>query len=146
MIYYWNMDIYKLYFDTLFRPASICDQIRSLSLSRQNILEGTVFVACLSALLSSVMEKFVFGSTEKVNEIFSNNSIAFLFNPCNFFFEFFLFFSHVYNFWFFTWKFSRKKRDIEEIENLFLDLFCSLGFKLTTFSSRLCGCLPNFSV
>ena len=125
------MDIYKLYFDTLFRPASICDEIRSFSLSRQNILEGTVFVACLSALLSSVMEKFVFGSTEKVNEIFSNNSGIFLFNPfAAFLLELLFIFVLIVTIFNFG-NLSRNKRDIEEVGKLVAWVcFVALSFKL----------------
>ena len=51
------MDIYKLYFDTLLHPASICDKVRALNVTRKNIVEAAVFVACLGALVSAAMEK-----------------------------------------------------------------------------------------
>ena len=112
------MDIYKLYFETLLQPKSICDKIRSFSLSRRNILEGAVLVACLSALLSSAMEKFVFGSTERVNEIFSNSSVTFLFDPfATFFFELLFIFVLILTIFNFG-NLSRNKRDVEEVGKL----------------------------
>ena len=125
------MDIYKLYFETLLQPGSICDKIRSFSLSRKNILEGTIFVACLSAILSSVMEKFVFGSTEKVNEIFSNNSGTFLFNPfATFFFELLFIFVLVFTIFNFG-NIFKNKLDIEEVGKLVVWIcFVALGFKI----------------
>ena len=125
------MDIYKLYFETLIRPGSICDQIRSFSLSRKNILEGTIFVACLSALLSAAMEKFVFGSTERVNEIFSNSSVTFLFDPfATFFFELLFIFVLILTIFNFG-NLSRNKRDVEEVGKLVVWIcFVALGFKI----------------
>ena len=125
------MDIYKLYFETLLQPASICDKIRSLSLSRKNIVEGAVFVACLSAIVSSAMEKFVFRSTEKINEIFSNNSAVFLFNPfATFFFELLFIFVLVFTIFNFG-NISKNKRDIEEVGKLVVWIcFVALGFQV----------------
>ena len=125
------MDIYKLYYDTLIHPASICDKIRSINLSRKNIVEGAVFVACLGAIVSAVMEKFIFGSSEKINEIFSNNSVTLLFNPfATFLFELLFIFVLIFTIFSFG-NISRNKRDIEEIAKLVVWIcFVGLGFKV----------------
>lgn len=125
------MDIYKLYLETLLKPMTICDKIRCFGLSRRKIIEGAVFVACMSALLSSAMEKFVFGSTEKVNEIFSNNSGTFLFSPfATFFFELLFIFVLIITILNFG-NLSRNKRDIEEVGKLVVWIcFVALGFKI----------------
>ncbi len=125
------MDIYKLYIDTLLRPASICDKIRPLNLSRKSIFEGSIFVAALGALVSAAMEKFIFRSSEKVNEMLLNNSVSFFFDPFTiFFFE--LLFIIVLIFTIFSFgNLSRNKIDIEEIGKLVVWIcFVALGFKL----------------
>ena len=125
------MDIYKLYIDTLLRPATICDKIRSFRLTRKNIVEGAIFVACLGALVSSAMEKFIFNSKEKVNEIFTNNSLTFLFNPfATFFFEVLFIFVLIFTIFSFG-RISSNKSDIEEVGKIVVWIcFVSLGFKL----------------
>ncbi len=128
------MDFYKLYFDTLIKPASVADIIRSLKVSKRNIVEASAFVASLGALISVAMEKFIFGSSEKVNEIFSNNSVTFLFNPlATFFFELLFIFVLILTIYSFG-NISKNKIDIEEIGKLVVWIcFVAIGFKLIQF-------------
>ena len=125
------MDIQKLYFDTLLRPASICGKIRDLNLSRINIVEAAVFVACVGTVVGAVMEKFIFGSKEQVSEVFSNNSITFLFNPfATFFFELLFIFVLIITILSFR-NISKNKIDVEEVGKLVVWVcFVALSFKV----------------
>ena len=125
------MDIQKLYFDTLLRPASICGKIRALNLCRKNIVEAAVFVACVSTVLGAVMEKFIFGTKEQVSEVFANNSITFLFNPFStFFFELLFIFVLIITILSFG-SISKNKLDVEEVGKLVVWVcFVALSFKI----------------
>ena len=128
------MDFYKLYFDTLLQPATICHKLRALKVSQRNIFEAAVFVASLGALVSAAMEKFVFGSSEKVNEIFSNNTVTFLFNPfATFFFELLFIFVLILTIFSFG-NISKTKIEVEEIGKLVVWIcFVALSFKFIQF-------------
>jgi SNF family Na+-dependent transporter len=75
------MDNYSLLLNSLYKPSSIYKEISSYRLSKQNIVEGAVLVCCISTLLSVAMGYFIMGSSEQMKELFSNESISFLFSP-----------------------------------------------------------------
>ena len=124
------MDVYKLYIQTLLQPVSVCDRASSFSLSRQNVNEGAVFVASLSALVTVATNKFL-EIPEKMNNLFADNVMLLLYNPFGYFFANLVFlFLLIYTIFSFG-KNSRVKRDFNEIGKIVVWIcFVALGFQV----------------
>ena len=125
------MDIYNLFFNSLVKPSIICDEIRLYKLTRQNIIEGAVFVSCLGTIISFAMGHFIIDSSEQMQELLNSNSITFLFNPfATFLFELLFIVVLIFTILIFG-NLSKNNRDFEEIGKVVVWIcFVSISFKI----------------
>ena len=86
-------------------------------------IRGAVFIAAITSLLNSLLERLFFKSSENASKLLENNSLSFIFNPFSMFaFELIFIITVMASILFFS-NFSNKKIGIEEIGKNVLFLF-----------------------
>ena len=117
------MDFKQLLLISLRRPAELPDILRPIKLKLSSVLEGAIFIAATTALLNSLLERFIFQSSANTSKLLENNSLSFIFNPFSMFaFELIFIITVIASILFFS-NFSNKKVAIEEIGKNVLVLF-----------------------
>ncbi len=117
------MDLKNTLKIALRRPANLPDALSPIKLKLSSLLEGAVFIAAITSLLNSLLERLFFKSSENATKLLENNSLSFIFNPLSMFaFELIFIITVMASILFFS-NFSHKKIDIEEIGKNVLFLF-----------------------
>ena len=105
------------------RPVNLPDALSPIKLKLSSVLEGAVFIAAITSLLNSLLERLFFKSSENASKLLENNSLSFIFNPLSMFaFELIFIITVMASILFFS-NFSNKKIGIEELGKNVLFLF-----------------------
>ena len=105
------------------RPADLPDALSPIKLKLSSVLEGAVFIAAITSLLNSLLERLFFKSSENASKLLENNSLSVIFNPLSMFaFELIFIIAVMGSILFFS-NFSNKKIGIEELGKNVLFLF-----------------------
>ena len=105
------------------RPADLPDALSPIKLKLSSVLEGAVFIAAITSLLNSLLERLFFKSSENASKLLENNSLTFIFKQFSMFaFELIFMITVMTSILFFS-NFSHKKVAIEEIGKNVLFLF-----------------------
>ena len=56
------------------RPADLPDALSPIKLKLSSVLEGAVFIAAITSLLNSLLEKLFFKSAENASKLLENNT------------------------------------------------------------------------
>jgi hypothetical protein len=117
------MDFKHLLIISLRRPAELPDVLSPIKLKLSSVIESAVFIAAITSLLNSLLERLFFKSSENASKLLENNSLSFIFNPFSMFaFELIFIITVMASILFFS-NFSNKKVAIEEIGKNVLFLF-----------------------
>ena len=117
------MDLKQLLIISLRRPAELPDILNPVKLKLNTIVEGALFIAATTALLSSSLDRLIFRSSENASKLLENNSLSFIFNPLSMFaFELIFIVTVIASILFFS-NFSSQKVRIEELGKNVLFLF-----------------------
>ena len=117
------MDLKQLLIISLRRPAELPDILSPVKLKLNTIVEGALFIAATTALLSSSLDRLIFRSSENASKLLENNSLSFIFNPLSMFaFELIFIVTVIASILFFS-NFSSQKVRIEELGKNVLFLF-----------------------
>ena len=117
------MDLKQLLIISLRRPADLPDILSPVKFKLNTIVEGALFIAATTALLSSSLDRLIFRSSENASKLLENNSISFIFNPLSMFaFELIFIVTVIASILFFS-NFSSQKVRIEELGKNVLFLF-----------------------
>ena len=117
------MDLKQLLIISLRRPADLPDILSPVKFKLNTIVEGALFIAATTALLSSSLDRLIFRSSENASKLLENNSISFIFNPLSMFaFELIFIVTVIASILFFS-NFSSQKVRIEELGKNGLFLF-----------------------
>ena len=117
------MDLKQLLIISLRRPAELPDILSPIKFKLNIIVEGALFIAATTALLSSSLDRLIFRSSENASKLLENNSISFIFNPLSMFaFELIFIVTVIASILFFS-NFSSQKVRIEELGKNVLFLF-----------------------
>ena len=105
------------------RPANLPDALSPIKLKLSSVLEGAVFIAAITSLLNSLLERLFFKSSENASKLLRNNSLSFIFNPFSMFaFELIFIITVMASILFFS-NFSNQKVGFEELGKNVLFLF-----------------------
>ena len=117
------MDLKQLLIISLRRPAELPDILSPIKLKLNTVVEGALFIAATTALLSSSLDRLIFRSSENASKLLQNNSLSFIFDPLSMFvFELIFIVTVVASILFFG-NFSSQKVRIEELGKNVLFLF-----------------------
>ena len=117
------MDLKQLLIISLRRPAELPDILSPVKLKLNTVVEGALFIAATTALLSSSLDRLIFRSSENASKLLQNNSLSFIFDPLGMFvFELIFIVTVVASILFFS-NFSSQKVRIEELGKNVLFLF-----------------------
>ena len=117
------MDLKQLLIISLRRPAELPDILSPIKFKLNTIVEGALFIAATTALLSSSLDRLIFRSSENASKLLENNSLSFIFNPLSMFaFELIFIVTVIASILFFS-NFSSQKVRIEELGKNVLFLF-----------------------
>ena len=117
------MDLKQLLIISLRRPAELPDILSPVKLKLNTVVEGALFIAATTALLSSSLDRLIFRSSENASKLLENNSLSFIFDPLSMFvFELIFIVTVVASILFFG-NFSSQKVRIEELGKNVLFLF-----------------------
>ena len=126
------MEFKQLLLLSLRKPADLPDLLSSFKLKLNTIIEGAIFIAAITSLLNSLLDRLIFKSSENASRLLENNSLSFIFNPLSMFaFELIFIITVMLSILFFS-NFSKQKVSIEELgKNVLVLFFVAFVFKFT---------------
>ena len=105
------------------RPADLPDALSPIKLKLSSVIECAVFIAAITSLLNSLLERLFFKSSENASKLLENNSLSVIFNPLSMFaFELIFIIAVMGSILFFS-NFSNQKVSVEELGKNVLCLF-----------------------
>ena len=126
------MNLNQLLMISLRRPAELPGRLSPIKLKLNSVVEGAFFIAAMTSLLNSSLDKLIFKSSENASKLLENNSLSFIFEPLSMFaFELIFIITVMSSILFFS-NFSSQKISLEELGKNVLFLFLvAFIFKLT---------------
>lgn len=109
------MDLNQLFIICLKRPTELPLKLSPIKLKLNTIVEAAIFIAAITSLLNSSVDRLVFKSVENASELLQNNALSVLFNPLSMFaFELIFILTIMISILIFS-NFSSKNISIEEL-------------------------------
>ena len=126
------MELKQLLITSLRRPAELPDLLSSVKLKLNTVFEGAIFIAAITSLLNSSLDRLIFKSSENASKLLENNTLSFIFDPLSMFaFEIIFIATIFFSILFFS-NFSSRKVGVEELGKNVLFLFLvAFIFKFT---------------
>ena len=126
------MDLKQLLIISLRRPTELPNKLSPVKLELNNVVEGAVFIASITSLLNSSLDRLIFKSSENASKLLENSSLSFIFEPLSMFaFELIFIITVMGSILFFS-NFSSQKVSLEELGKNVLFLFLvAFVFKFT---------------
>ena len=126
------MDFKQLLKISLRRPTELPHKLSQIKLELNTVVEGALFIAAITALLNSSLDRLIFKSSENASKLLENSSFSFIFDPLSMFaFELIFIITVMGSILFFS-NFSSQKVSVEELgKNLLFLLMVAFVFKLT---------------
>ena len=117
------MDFKQLLKISLRRPTELPHKLSQVKLELNTVVEGALFIAAITALLNSSLDRLVFKSSENASKLLENSSFSFIFDPLSMFaFELIFIITVMGSILFFS-NFSSQKVSVEELGKNVLFLF-----------------------
>ena len=125
------MDFKQLLKISLRRPTELPHKLSQIKLELNTVVEGALFIAAITALLNSSLDRLIFKSSENASKLLENSSFSFIFDPLSMFaFELIFIITVMGSILFFS-NFSSQKVSVEELgKNLLFLLMVAFIFKL----------------
>ena len=117
------MDFKQLLKISLRRPTELPHKLSQVKLELNTVVEGAIFIAAITALLNSSLDRLIFKSSENASKLLENSSFSFIFDPLSMFaFELIFIITVMGSILFFS-NFSSQKVSVEELGKNVLFLF-----------------------